>query len=89
LPATVSNGQTLALTGPALCRIFRGNITRWNDAAIAATNPDMLLTNTPIVVMLLSTSAAIQLAFTTYCGKVRWSREARRMKQWALISVGG
>jgi len=70
LPATVSNGQTLALTGPALCRIFRGNITRWNDAAIAATNPDMLLTNTPIVVMLLSTSAAIQLAFTTYCGKI-------------------
>jgi phosphate transport system substrate-binding protein len=75
LPTEVSNGQTLALTGAALCRIYRGNITRWDDPALVVANPTMALGGSAaagklIRVMFMTTSSATVLAFTRYCGKI-------------------
>jgi ABC-type phosphate transport system substrate-binding protein len=74
LPTSVSNAETLALDGVTMCKIMRGNITHWNDPEIMATNPNMALNtaagNQPITILLLSTSSALHLSFTTYCGKI-------------------
>jgi len=70
LPLTNSNGQTLALTGATLCRIYRANITRWDDPAIVATNSRMALSNATIQVFVQTIGTGVNLALTSFCGKV-------------------
>jgi phosphate transport system substrate-binding protein len=43
-------GGRLRLSGDTLGRIFAGTVTRWDDPAIARTNPGLRLPGAPIVV---------------------------------------
>ena len=60
----------LKLTGPVIAQIFMGNITSWNDAAIASMNPGMNLPNQKIVVAHRSDGSGTTYAFTDYLSKV-------------------
>lgn len=44
-------GQRLHLTGPVIAKIFLGQITNWNDPAIAALNPGIHMPDGPITVV--------------------------------------
>ncbi|MGD0328954.1 MAG: phosphate ABC transporter substrate-binding protein PstS [Nitrososphaeria archaeon] len=60
----ISNG--LNFTGNVLAQIFLGNITNWNDPAIAALNPGKTLPNHAIVVIHRSDGSGTMYAFTNY-----------------------
>lgn len=62
--------QPLRLSAEALAGIFLGNITRWNDAAIAGTNPGVSLPNAEIVVAHRSDGSGTTGIFTTYLSAV-------------------
>jgi phosphate transport system substrate-binding protein len=46
--------------------IFSGNIARWNDPAIAATNPDVALPEVPIVVVARADASGTTYKFTRH-----------------------
>jgi phosphate ABC transporter phosphate-binding protein len=60
----------LKLTGPVIAQIFMGNITSWNDPAIANLNPGATLPNQNIVVAHRSDGSGTTYAFTDYLSKV-------------------
>nr|TFG54871.1 MAG: phosphate ABC transporter substrate-binding protein PstS [Hyphomicrobiales bacterium] len=60
----------LVLDGPALARIFLGEITNWNDAAIMGLNPDAQLPDLPIVVVHRSDGSGTTFIFTDYLSKI-------------------
>jgi phosphate transport system substrate-binding protein len=62
----------LRLAGTTLANIFLGNITNWNDAAIAADNPGIALPNKPIRIVIRSrtTSSGTTEIFTRYLSVV-------------------
>ena len=60
----ISNG--VKFTGAILARIFLGNITMWNDPAIAALNPGVNLPAHAIVVVHRSDGSGTMFAFTNY-----------------------
>ncbi len=66
LPGT----STLRLTPEALAAIMLGRITRWNDAAIAATNPAARLPDAPITVVHKLSGSGTTAIFTDYLAKV-------------------
>ncbi|MDO9332953.1 MAG: hypothetical protein Q7T57_00300 [Dehalococcoidales bacterium] len=75
LPGSFTNGGVLSLTGLSWCRIYRGNITQWDDPDIIATNPgfnyaSLTATTRKLRVLVLSTGSATHLAFSTYCNKI-------------------
>jgi len=75
LGSTLTGGRVLALRPATLCRIFRGNITRWNDDAIRQDNPAMTALATtaadqPITILTLTVPAAMHYWLSTFCGKV-------------------
>ncbi len=59
----------LKLTAATIALIYNGKITKWNDAAIAATNPGVTLPNTTITVEYRSASSGTTYAFTDYLAK--------------------
>jgi phosphate transport system substrate-binding protein len=61
---------TLKLDGPAIANIFLGNITKWNDPAIAAQNPGIQLPGTDIIVVHRSDGSGTSFIFTDYLCKV-------------------
>jgi phosphate transport system substrate-binding protein len=61
-----SNGNGLHFTGAILAKIFLGNITMWNDPAIAALNPGVTLPAHAITVVHRSDSSGTMFAFTNY-----------------------
>jgi phosphate transport system substrate-binding protein len=63
-------GARLHLTGPVLARIFLGQITSWNDPAIAALNPGIDLPGAPITVVHRSDSSGTSYIFTNYLSSV-------------------
>jgi phosphate transport system substrate-binding protein len=63
--AGIQPGQ-LKLSGPLLADIFLGKITKWNDPAIVALNPDVKLPATPITVVHRSDGSGTSFLFTTY-----------------------
>jgi phosphate transport system substrate-binding protein len=65
----IAPGQ-LHLTGQVLVGIYLGNITRWNDAAIAQLNPDVTLPNLPITVIYRSDASGTTLNWTDYLSKI-------------------
>ncbi|MGH9526924.1 MAG: phosphate ABC transporter substrate-binding protein PstS, partial [Terriglobales bacterium] len=69
--------QPLRLTGPALAKIFLGQITQWNDPAIARANPGARLPAEPIVVVHRSEGSGTTNIFTTYLSAVSaaWARQ--------------
>jgi len=60
----------LKLTGPVIAQIFMGNITSWNDPAIAALNPGVNLPSQSIVIAHRADGSGTTYAFTDYLSKV-------------------
>lgn len=65
----VSPGE-LTLSGDVLAKIFLGEITSWDDAAIKKLNPKAKLPATPIVVVHRSDGSGTTFNFTNYLSKV-------------------
>jgi phosphate transport system substrate-binding protein len=66
--AVVYNGlpKGLKLSGPVLAGIFLGQITRWNDAKIAALNPGVSLPNRAVSVAHRADGSGTSYIFTSY-----------------------
>jgi phosphate transport system substrate-binding protein len=60
----------LHLTGRLLADIYLGKVTNWNDAAIAAVNPDIKLPNQRIRVVHRSDGSGTTFNWTDYLAKV-------------------
>lgn len=56
----------LKLDGPTLAKIFMKNITKWNDAEIAALNPGVTLPDNDIQTVVRSDSSGTTFVFTGY-----------------------
>jgi phosphate transport system substrate-binding protein len=65
--AGISTG--LNVTGDVLVKIFRGNITTWNDPGIQALNPGVVLPSTTIIVVHRSDSSGTTFVWTSYLHK--------------------
>ncbi len=59
----------LKLSGKVLSEIYQGTITKWNDSAIASTNPGVTLPATPIVTLHRSDSSGDTFLWTSYLSK--------------------
>ncbi|HML01823.1 MAG TPA: phosphate ABC transporter substrate-binding protein PstS [Candidatus Bathyarchaeia archaeon] len=57
---------TLNFTGPILAEIFMGNITNWDDPALAAINPGTTLPNLPITCVHRADASGTMFAFTNF-----------------------
>ncbi len=64
----VESGK-LVLDGPTLAGIYLGKITKWNDAAIVALNPDVKLPDAAIVTVHRADGSGTTFNFTNYLGK--------------------
>ena len=60
----------LRLSGPLLADIYLGKIKTWNDAAIAAANPDLTLPATKITLVHRSDGSGTTFNFSNYLSKV-------------------
>ncbi len=60
----------LKLDGPTVAAIFLGKITKWNDPALAALNPDVKFPDADIVVAHRSDGSGTTFAFTSYLIRV-------------------
>jgi len=59
----------IKLSGKILSEIYQGQITRWNDQAIASANPGLTLPANPIVTLHRSDSSGDTFLFTSYMSK--------------------
>jgi len=66
VPYNVEGVDDLNLSASTLARIFAGDITKWNDQAIAAENPDASLPDQDIVVVHRSDESGTTENFTDY-----------------------
>jgi phosphate transport system substrate-binding protein len=71
----------LRFTGAVLAMIYLGNITRWNDDAIAACNPGVSLPNLEIKVIRRSDSSGTTFIWTDYLNKAYPG-------EWGKVGVG-
>ena len=60
----------LVLDGPTLAKIFLGDITKWNDAAIKKLNPNAKLPNAAIALVHRSDGSGTTFNFTYYLSEV-------------------
>ena len=96
-PITVSynvSGVTkpLKFTAATLAKIFQGDITTWNDAAIAADNPGVKLPSTKITVARRSDSSGTTQNFTGFLTKAAgsvWKLGTGSTVTWPDGSQGG
>ena len=84
----------LTLSGPVLADIFQGNITSWDDPAIAELNSGVSLPSEDIIVAHRSDGSGTTSIFTTYLSDVseNWKNQVGKGKEveWpAKNSVGG
>jgi phosphate transport system substrate-binding protein len=63
-------GQAINLTGELVADMFLGNITTWNDPAIAELNPDAQLPAEEIVIAHRSDGSGTTEIFTTYLASI-------------------
>ena len=68
LPAV--GATPLKLDGMTIANIFLGKITRWNDRAIAATNPGVNLPNSELIVVHRSDGSGTSYIWTDYLSKI-------------------
>lgn len=59
-------GKHVNMDAATLAKVFDGRITRWNDKAIAAQNPDLELPDTPVTVVHRSDKSGTTLNFVEY-----------------------
>lgn len=69
--------KRLQFTGPALASIYLGKITRWDDPALAASNPGVKLPNLPITVVSRSDASGTKSIWTDYLTKASAEFRAR------------
>ena len=83
----------LKLDGSTAAEIFRGAITKWNDAKIAKLNPGLNLPSTAITVSHRSDGSGTTYAFSHYLAKqsMAFSRDvgAGTTVNWPANAVGG
>ena len=83
----------LRLTGALLAEIYLGNITMWNDAAIAAANPGVALPSEKIHVVRRSDGSGTTFNFTNFLSKVSPAWKASigegTSVNWTGTTVGG
>jgi len=72
----IAPGQ-LRLSGEVLADIYLGKITRWNDAAIVALNPNVPLPNAAIAVVRRADGSGTTFGFTNYLSKVSADWQSR------------
>jgi phosphate transport system substrate-binding protein len=60
----------MKLDGPTLAKIFSGDISKWDDAAITKLNPDIELPSQPITLVYRSDSSGTTAGFTHYLAEV-------------------
>ena len=60
----------LKLDGETLANIYLGKISKWNDPAITALNPDLTLPDAPITTVFRSDGSGTTFNFTDYLAKV-------------------
>jgi len=86
------NPGELKLDGETISNIFLGKITKWNDAAVVALNPDLTLPETDITVVHRSDGSGTTFLFTNYLSKVSktWEESvgAEKTVAWP-VGVGG
>ncbi|MFM9835256.1 MAG: phosphate ABC transporter substrate-binding protein PstS [Methylophilaceae bacterium] len=70
----VTDGE-MRLSGEVLANIYLKKITKWNDPAIKALNPNLALPDSAITVVHRSDGSGTSFVFTNYLGKVS--------KEWA------
>src|SRR4051812_48658260 len=61
---------TLKMTGPLLARIYLGQITNWNAAAIKKINPGVNIPSTPIITVHRDAASGTTYNFTDYLSHV-------------------
>jgi phosphate transport system substrate-binding protein len=87
----VADGE-LMLDGPTLTDIFMGKITKWNDPALKALNPDLTLPDMDITVVHRADGSGTTFIFTSYLSAVspEWESEygAEKEVSWPA-GVGG
>jgi phosphate transport system substrate-binding protein len=66
LSYNLSGVSNLKLTPTLIANIFQGNITTWNDSAIAAVNPGVNLPSTPITLAVRSDSSGTTQNFSLF-----------------------
>jgi phosphate transport system substrate-binding protein len=64
------NQKELKLTGPILANIYLGKITRWDDPAIKALNPDLPLPSKDILVVRRSDGSGTTFVWTDFLSSV-------------------
>jgi phosphate transport system substrate-binding protein len=62
--------EPLRFTGPVLADIYLGKITKWNDKALKAINPDAKLPDTEIIPLHRSDGSGTTYVWTDYLAKV-------------------
>ena len=67
----------MRLSADVLARIFLGEITRWDDPALAALSPDEPLPRAPIVVVTRADGSGTSAAFTEYLANANPRFEAK------------
>jgi len=84
--------EVLKFTPAVIANIFLGKITKWNDPAIAAVNPNVKLPATAIVVARRSDGSGTTAIFTSYLSKIspEWQSKigAGTAVNWA-VGLGG
>ena len=87
----ISPGQ-LKLSGPVLGDIYLGKITRWNDAAIKATNPTVILPDEVITVVRRADGSGTTFIWTNYLSKVNQEFKNKLGEGTAInwiVGIGG
>ena len=94
-PITVSYNlsgvKSLQLSPDTIAKIFQRQITKWDDAAIAADNPGVKLPSTSITVARRSDSSGTTQNFTTFLNKASpsvWTLGAGSTVNWPADTQG-
>jgi len=84
--------KTIVIDGPTLANIYLAKITKWNDPAIAALNPDAALPDKPITAVHRSDGSGTTEIFTKYLADVseEWKSGpgAGQSVQWPVDKAG-
>jgi phosphate transport system substrate-binding protein len=94
-PITVSYNlpgvEGLQIDQETLAGIFQGDITAWNDPALAATNPELTLPDTAITVAHRSDGSGTTKNFSTFLDEATdtWTLGAADEIEWPEGSIGG
>ncbi len=81
---------SIKLTADVIAQVFQGNITKWNDVAVASLNPTLALPDADIVVVRRSDSSGTTFVFTSYLANASalWKLGSGTTVSWP-VGLGG